>query len=162
MTSFTDEYGEVISPPFTEGKFKSYLSMLGLAAFKEANFAQQQKMFLYIIADFKSGKNSLDEMSSLAGEMYSYPEDSDTPELEELKSVLYDCSELNFYVRRILEIDSEVKGSSFISMILPVMEYYQKYQHLIQKELDAGMKKVITGGKVAILQDLVKSFKKKN
>ena len=94
--------------------------------------------------------------------MYSYPEDSDTPELEELKSVLYDCSELNFYVRRILEIDSEVKGSSFISMILPVMEYYQKYQHLIQKELDAGMKKVITGGKVAVLQDLVKSFKKKN
>ena len=162
MTSFTDEYGEVINPRFPEEKFESYINMFGLTSFKEATFTQQQKMFLYIIADFKSGKNSLDEMSSLAGEMYSYPEDNDTPELAELKSALYDCSELNFYVRRILEIDSEIKGSSFISMILSVMEYYQKYQHLIQKELDAGMRKVITGGKVAVLQELVSGLKKKN
>lgn len=158
MTMFTDEHGEVIHVPFPEQKFKAYLKMAHLTTYKDGTLSQQRNMFLYIIADFKSGKLSLDEMSALAGEMYSYPDEQDSVEFTELNDALYDCSELNFYVRRILEIKSNPRGSEFINMMLTVMKYYQNYQHCIQHELDHGMRTIVKGGKVAVLQELVKGM----
>ncbi len=138
MATITDEFGEVVEIPFPTGKFSEYLDLCEVTDFSQASFKLQQKIFLLIIADFRSGKNSLDDLSSMASEMLSYPESNDSSELSEFNDTLSDCSELNFYVRRIFELDAKNEGfgSMFISFMSSVMKYYYKYQHLIQNELD--------------------------
>lgn len=91
---------------------------------EDLTFDKLKLIFLMAIKDFKEGKLQIKELSAFSSGLVEMPEFSDDEEMKELKEVIYFCSEINFYLHQIPEVDKD--GTITISFILKTMEYYQK------------------------------------
>lgn len=87
-------------------------------------------MFINAIQIFLTGGMSQDELSNIANHLwYSREKRSD-----ELGSVLYKCSELSFYIRRIYIPERPDNNGNFIWFMKATMEYYEKKQKFIKSD----------------------------
>lgn len=118
---------EIVEIPFPDRKFKTYLDELNVSSAEELTIFQKQNIFISAIKDFKTGKVALDELAEIAGFLWSTLEDRDT----DLADALYECSELNYYIRHIEDL--EEKTGTFIWFITDVMKYYTRYKNRVIK-----------------------------
>lgn len=123
MSTVADMQGKKIIVAFPTEKFGKYLEKVEAISVKDLTFEKMRMLYLLTIADFVSGKLSLDEMSEIASSLWKPPFEADSKEEKELKEALLSASELNFYVRRIPEIKPE--GHTFIWFMTDVMNYYE-------------------------------------
>lgn len=110
---------EVIEIPFPKERVKKYLRKLKTSSWKNITIEQKEKIFLWAIADFKKGNLALDELSDIAGNMWSsLPSDRSG----DLADALYKCGEFNFYVRHI----TKKNPGNFVWFMSDVMDFYKK------------------------------------
>lgn len=106
-----------------------YLNRIGGTSVDQLEYPQLRRYFLFAIRDFKSGEIDIDQLAAIASEAWSPPTSTDTPEIANLKSTLYACSELSFYLRKMFDIESA--KTTFIQFFTETMQYYQDNKHLI-------------------------------
>lgn len=116
MRYFDDK--EDIDLPFPKSKFKKYLKELSLKTDENIPYKQKRIIFLKTVKDFLSGKNSVDDLSSIAG----YLENDEKDKTSDLVDILMNAEELAYYIRR----DGDIKF-----YIEKVLKYYGKYKALI-------------------------------
>lgn len=118
---------ETITIPFPEEKYNSYLKRVGVASEKEVTMSMLETMLVAIIADFKKGSTSLDELSEVLGHLWdcvfhSYPTEQQYRH-SEIDSVLSAGAELNYEVRHI-----ESPGErDFIEDMSKVLQFYNQH-----------------------------------
>lgn len=133
MSTIGQDGGKKIRIEFPKTKFIQYLNTVGKDNPEGLFFGELRKLFLLIIADFLSGKASLDEMSEMASALWKPMMKKGNDEEKKLNEVLLSASELNFYVRRIVEIKPE--GKTFVWFMTDVINYFEKNKiHLDRKD----------------------------
>lgn len=117
---YFDDQGDV-DLPFPSKKFRSYLKELEIDDEENIDYKKKKLVFLKSVRDFLLGKNSLDDVSSIAGILCSTEKDKTS----DLASVLMSAEEMGYYIRR----DSM---KSFEGFFKDVMDYYNKHKALIE------------------------------
>lgn len=120
-----DDKGNEINSNFPQKRVDYYLIRVGAKNLNELNFEQRKKLFLLSIKDFLEGTLYLEEMSSLAMELWKYPSEISNPDENELNDAIQASSELTFYIRKIPEV--EEKTGNFISFMTEIKNYYNKH-----------------------------------
>lgn len=110
----------VIEIEFPKDKFAKYMTEVKGNDVKELTNEQRHQIFMKAIEDWKKGTLFLEELSEIAGYMWSY---SGVDRSGELAEALYDCSEMNFYMRK-----SDKVGALFSKLLKGVMKYYDKHR----------------------------------
>jgi len=124
MSNVFDYKDEKIHIKFPTAKFGKYLAMVHAQSVDELSFGQTRKLFLLVVDDFKSGKLSLDDMSEIAQTLWKQLLRDGSDGAKELKDVLNNATELNFYVRRIPELEPD--GKTFVFFMTSVVAYFEK------------------------------------
>ncbi len=106
-----------------------YLKRVGASSITDLTVEQLQKIFIFAVNDFKLGEISLDGLSSIASYIWPIPKVTDTKDEEELKEVIHDCSEINFYIRKIPEVDKD--GSATLAYLMRTLLYFDKHKGII-------------------------------
>lgn len=106
------------------------LTKFKIQNFKDLSFEQLNFLFLTAISDFKNGTLKLEDLSLFALQLAISPEKNDSFELSKLKEIIYYCSEINYYLRQIPEVDKN--GMNTISFLLETMNYYQEHKDLLK------------------------------
>lgn len=131
MSNVFDFKGEKIHIKFPSTKFKKYLSKVNALSIDDLSFEQTRKLFLLTIDDFRLGKLSLDDMSEIAQKLWKLTLKDDSESMKELREVLNNATELNFYVRRISELESN--GKWFINFMTDLMKFYDKNRKILDQ-----------------------------
>ena len=113
----------LIEIPFPEEKYNTYLAKLPVTPSGEPTTQQKKHIFISAVDDFKKGTLSLDELSSIADNLWSSLNATEKA-TEDLADAMYAAAELNFYLRSIDE-DTE-SGHSFVGLMNTIMQFYNK------------------------------------
>lgn len=91
------------------------------------------------IRSFKGhGDLTLEDISLLALDLVEMPLDSDSFEVTELKTAIYECSEVGRYIRQIPEIDHD--GEIMRASFLTVMNYYEQNKAFLDNWISSHQK----------------------
>lgn len=108
-----------------EWRIKYYLTRVGAEELSKVESIERKKIFLLSVKDFLDGTISLDEMSGLATQLWRYPSDMRSEDDSILNDAIYAASKLNFYVRKIPEVDTD--GGNFVMFMSEVKQYFAEH-----------------------------------
>ena len=122
MSTIYGEHDEVITIPIPKEKFAHYCEAAHAIRGKPLTLEQKQQIFLSAIADFRKGSLALDELSEIAGHLWSTMGKDRSGEFAD---ALYKCGELNFYIRHLHDL--EIKTGNVQWFMTEVMDYFEKH-----------------------------------
>jgi len=114
---------KVILVPFPEEKYRTLVEMLGYQTEESLTFPDYRKIFVNAVYLFLKGAWSLDELSAMANTLWGSKEEK----FDEFGSALYECAELNFYVRNIYNPSSPDFRGQFDEFMITTIKFYEKY-----------------------------------
>jgi len=118
------ENNEEIDMPFPKDKFQTHLATLGVKTIKQLTHSKLVTLMGNLIADFRCGKLSIDELSSCFSHLWSdfYLKRKDD-RFFEIGNVLEAGSELAYYVRH--AVDAEGKpNTTFTGFLYEIFHFY--------------------------------------
>lgn len=113
----------------SKNSIEYYLQYVESESINNLSFEKLQKIFLLSIKFFIQKEISLDDLSNIASTIWPIPLDSDTKEEFELKEAIHSCSEINFYIRKIPELDND--GKATLSYLMDTFKYYNIHKSIV-------------------------------
>lgn len=121
-----------IEIPFPDKKYIKILKICKLSEKSDLGPHQIIQIFVNSVYHFLLGHLSVDELACIAGKLeQELPKESRDGKLSQ---VLYYCSELSFYSRRIYSQQEGQANGNFEKFMNNVMKYYASHKSVIVKE----------------------------
>lgn len=111
-------------------KLDYYLLRAGVESLEKITVSQLKTIFLLAIHFFKQGEMSIDDLSTIASSIWPAPLENDNVEEQELKSAIHSCAEINFYIRKIPELDKTASATA--AYLVEAFAYYEKHKNFIE------------------------------
>ncbi len=133
MSTFSNPDGTtMLHLKFPEKKFEAILFDLNLPIstdFQDAKFEDKKLVFLVAFREFLKGKLFLEELSEISYRLKtSFNPESKTKEQEEYEQMIYEASDLGYYVRTI----ENPEKSMFAAFLKGCSNYFEKNKYLLK------------------------------
>lgn len=109
---------EIITPEISREKFASFLKEIGLSSIDEITHNHILLLLKTIVNNYKSGKISLDEMSSAFNLIHSKTIYDNN--FQDLNDILESGSDLSYYER--ISVEDELTSTEFVNQLRDILK----------------------------------------